>query len=54
MTLERATKEGNRPVSENSLMLLVFILEYPDVRTRRGKQANLLAKAKYFFTPIVN
>ena len=28
MSLERATKEGNSPVSESIIVLLVIILEY--------------------------
>ena len=35
------TIEGDRPVGENPLILLVFYLEYPDIRRRRGKQAGL-------------
>ena len=48
------TKEGNSPVSENSLMLPVINLEYGEERTPCRKQARLFAKAKYSISPIVN
>jgi len=33
MTLEGATKEGDSPVGENYITLLVILLEYLEVRT---------------------
>ena len=49
MSLERAAKEGNSPVGERHCMLLVSVLEYLEERWLRGKQAELSAKAKYFW-----
>ncbi len=41
MTLERATIEGNSPVSENDFMLLDIFLEYLGKRKSCGKQVGL-------------
>ena len=54
MTLERAAKEGESPVSENLFALLVTYLEYFEAISPRRKQAVLSAKAKYSISPIVN
>jgi len=48
MTLEGATKEGDSPVGENYITLLVILLEYLEVRTPWGNPAGLSAKAKYY------
>ena len=52
--MERDTIEGNSPVLENSFTLLDIFLEYHRKRKPGGKQARLLAKAKYSTSPIVN
>ena len=48
MSLERAAKEGDSPVNENNVTLLIVLLEYHRERKPCGNPAVLSAKAKYY------
>ena len=53
-TLERGAIDGNGPVNENYIRSEYLYLSTTRARKLCGKQAILLAKAKYSISPIVH